>query len=139
MTTKIETKFMSYEQWAEKYRPIENPNADHGGNSFDTHDPKDVAFIAGTDPLKIWTSGDGDGYYFINSGWHFVNRLEYYVTEVPYDDSEIVQVLLSREDECDCYDPEEYEGPSPDCKKCESSGYTVTYYTDEMIESENNQ
>jgi hypothetical protein len=65
------------------------------------------------------------------AGVAYVNRLHYYVTEVPWE-NEDDYVLVSVEEECACYNEEGYEdgeyGKS-DCDECEGYGY-VTKYVD---------
>jgi hypothetical protein len=74
----------------------------------------------------------------IVAGLHYVNRLGYYVTEVPWDD-DMDSVLLSVETECECYDEDEpytvtlpngqqfNSEADPDCKKCEGNGFITEY------------
>ena len=75
---------ITYEEWEEKYKPINNPRG--GDIAFDTHNEEDIKFLRDNqskDALNIWTLVDGDdGKLFIDSGYRFVNRLEYYITEV---------------------------------------------------------
>lgn len=138
MTTTITQ--ITYDEWVEKYKPISNPRIErrwgHEDIDFDTHDPEDVEALKQVPDNRIWTLGSGDGYDYISSGWHFVNRLAYHVTMVPFEGD--VEVLIAREDDCDCYDPEE-DDPNQDCDKCEGSGYIRTYYTREMIDQENKE
>jgi len=63
----------------------------------------------------------------IVAGYHYVNRLGYYITEVPWDD-EYDYALLSVETECECYDEETGEGKD-ECNECEGYGM-VTKYVD---------
>jgi hypothetical protein len=72
------------------------------------------------------------------AGVAFVNRIGYYVTEVPWED-EYDTVLLSVETECECYDEDEpytvtlpngqqfNSEADPDCKKCEGNGMITEY------------
>lgn len=127
---------LTYDEWVDKYRPIVNPNSNYDEIAFDTHDKADVDFIASVDPNRVWTLGSDCNVDYISSGWHYVNRLEYYVTEVPFDDE--VAVLIAREDDCACMaDPEDYETANPECDECEGSGFARIYYTREMIDAEN--
>jgi len=104
---------LTFDEWLETYKPITNhidTNAsfqDESGNGimFETYGDE-VAFVKEQDPNKIWMYGSGDdGGTYIWSGWGFVNRLGYFITEVPFSDSEIVQVLVADPDlTCDLCD-----------------------------------
>lgn len=41
---------------------------------------------------RVWTLVDADGFTVVMSGKHFVNRLEYYITEVAAPEGEDVEV-----------------------------------------------
>ena len=47
-----------------------------------------VLSIAKTDPNRVWTLSDGDdGNMYISSGYHLVNRINYFITAVPLESS----------------------------------------------------
>ena len=109
------------EEWFNTYKPIINhldPHAsfqtDEGvGYMFETYGDE-VEFVKKQNPNCIWTYGDGDdGGGYIWSGWHFVNRLGYFITEVPFPDNTIIQIQINPSpEECPkcgayIYDPEE--------------------------------
>jgi hypothetical protein len=104
---------LTFDEWLETYKPITNhidTNAsfqDESGNGimFETYG-EEVEFVKSMNPNKIWMYGSGDdGGTYIWSGWGFVNRLGYFITEVPFSDSEIVQVLVADPDlTCDLCD-----------------------------------
>ena len=94
---------LSFEDWIEQYKPITNhidPHAsfqDEDGNGlmFETYGDE-VEFVKSQSPDKIWMYGDGDdGGSYIWSGWGFVNRLGYFITEVPCPPDTTIQVLIS--------------------------------------------
>ena len=89
---------MDYDVWLETYRPILNHidnNASFDGMMFETYDDE-VEFVKSQSPDKIWMYGDGDdGGSFIWSGWGFVNRLGYFITEVPCPPDTDIQILVS--------------------------------------------
>lgn len=97
---------MNYDEWCEHYKPIKNhidPNAGFGGEMFETYGAE-VEFVKEQDPSKIWTvlTGD-DGGLYLCSGWHYVNRLGYFVTEVPLEsDKDSLEITVD--------DPEDREG-----------------------------
>ena len=69
--------------WEEKYRPIQNHF--DGGDKFETYG-EELEFVLAQDPRCIWTLVDGDdGNLYIVDGYHLVNRINYFVTEVPFE------------------------------------------------------
>ena len=100
---------MSFDEWLTTYKPILNHldenasfQSDDGGIMFETYGDE-VEFVKSQDPAKIWMYGDGDdGGGYIWSGWGFVNRLGYFVTEVPCPDNTIIQIQVDESpEECD--------------------------------------
>ena len=54
-------------------------------DKFETYGAE-LEFVRAQDPRNIWTLVDGDdGNLYIVSGYHLVNRINYFVTEVPYE------------------------------------------------------
>ncbi len=77
---------MDFDEWVETFKPISNhidENASFDGLMFETYGDE-VAFVKEQPENCIWTYGDGDdgGSYIWNS-WSFVNRIGYFITEVP--------------------------------------------------------
>lgn len=83
---------MSYEDWVYKYKPIRNPF------TKETDEDEDFQIHWGTieenDLLhdtkgenRIWTmvSGERDSIWLM-SGYHRVNRLHHFITEIPYEE-----------------------------------------------------
>ena len=100
---------MSFDEWLTTYKPILNHldenasfQSDDGGIMFETYGDE-VAFVKSQPPANIWTYGDGDdGGGYIWSGWSFVNRLGYFITEVPCPDNTIIQIQVDESpEECD--------------------------------------
>jgi hypothetical protein len=89
---------MTEDEWFETYKPIKNhldENASFDGHMFETYD-KEVEFVKEQDPAYIWMYGDGDdGGSYIWNGWHIVNRIGYFITEVPCPPDTTIQVLIS--------------------------------------------
>lgn len=73
---------LEYGAWLDQFKPISKPGTDH--IAFDTH--SDWEFLKTQAPNKIWTLVDcpDSGDAVIVNGCRFVNRLEYYVTEVSH-------------------------------------------------------
>lgn len=82
----------------QRFRPLRDSS--DSWIDFDWTLPADrEAITRATDARCIWTTLDVDGFVMLASGWHFVNRLGYVITEVPVPDG--VDVLV--------YDAEELE------------------------------
>jgi hypothetical protein len=82
-------------EWAEKYKPIKNhldENASVDGEMFETYGDE-LDFVRQQDPSKIWTYADDDyGNPYISSGYSIINRIGYFITEVPHEDLVIVNL-----------------------------------------------
>jgi hypothetical protein len=89
---------LTFDEWCETYKPIKNhidTNASFDGEMFETYGDE-VAFVKATDEDRIWMYGDGDdGGSYIWNGWHFVNRIGYFITEVPCPPDTTIQVRVS--------------------------------------------
>lgn len=101
---------MDYDEWLKTYKPIYNhieSNAsfqDETGQGimFETYGDE-VAFVKTQSPANIWTYGDGDdGGGYIWNGWSFVNRIGYFITEVPCPEDTTIQIQIDEPaKECD--------------------------------------
>ena len=89
---------MDFDEWFDTYKPIPNnidTNASFDGHMFETYGDE-VEFVKKVDPAYIWTYGDGDnGGSYVWNGWHFVNRIGYFITEVPCPADTTIQVKVS--------------------------------------------
>jgi hypothetical protein len=93
---------LTYEQFVKQYKPIRNPAAGEdeafNGCVFDTdYGRKASEQIYSSFPQRqIFTLTESDSSDrdkdFIQSGYHFVNRLGYFITEVPYAQGEQITV-----------------------------------------------
>jgi hypothetical protein len=97
---------LTFDEWVDQYRPVVNqfdPNAsfqDESGNGimFETYGDE-IDFVKKQDHSTIWMYGSGDdGGLYIWNGWGFVNRLGYFITEVPCPDNLTVQVQVGEPD-----------------------------------------
>ena len=96
---------MDFDVWSTIYKPIPN-HIDKGasfsdgehGYMFETYG-KELEFVEAASERHIWTYGDGDdGGTYIWNGWSFVNRIGYFITEVPFSEGVVVQVKVSDPD-----------------------------------------
>lgn len=92
---------MTTDEWQAKYKPIQNhfdENASWGGIMFETYGEEYdyVISVNEKSPDRVWTIVDDGDKSWVTSGWHYVNRLGYVITELPADATFI-----------DAYDPDE--------------------------------
>lgn len=75
--------------------PIKNPHGDRGwdGTLWDTHGVE-LNFVRNQHGNRVWTLMEEDGEMWIATGFHFVNRLGYFVTEKPW--TEECQVTIGK-------------------------------------------
>jgi hypothetical protein len=89
---------MDFDEWCDTYKPIQNhidTNASFDGAMFETYGDE-VAFVKEQDGSYIWTYGDGDdGGSYVWNGWSFVNRIGYFITEVPCPADTTIQIKVS--------------------------------------------
>ena len=89
---------MTEDEWIATYKPIKNhidTNASFNGEMFETYG-EEVEFVKQQNPNTIWMYGDGDdGGGYVWSGWGFVNRIGYFITEVPFPDNTTIQIQLT--------------------------------------------
>jgi len=125
------TEYQGWDEWADKHKPIKNHFRTHDPNEqmFETYG-EEVEFITKYDPKYVWTYLQGDYSDLICAGYHYVNRLGYYISEVPWE-NEDDYVLVSVETECECYDEnrEDNDGEfgAPNCPECDGYGMVTKY------------
>jgi hypothetical protein len=95
---------MTMEEWEATYKPIKNHIVENAsfqdesgqGIMFETYGEEYTFVNSQQDPACIWTYGDGDdGGSYIWNGWHFINRLGYFVTEIPCPADVEIQIKVS--------------------------------------------
>jgi hypothetical protein len=80
------SKFMTYDYWVDNFKPMTNHLVDDGDTlHYETYG-EEVEYVKLQDNHHIWTEVDGDYGTYIVAGWHFVNRISYYITEKAWDD-----------------------------------------------------
>jgi hypothetical protein len=77
------------DEFEEKFKPVLPPDHREGDNYLWHWSLENLPAIhkAG-DEKRLWTLLDCDGTLYICSGWHFVNRMDYIITENPYNPEE---------------------------------------------------
>jgi hypothetical protein len=110
---------MTYDYWTNNFKPIKNNLVKYDSITFETYG-EEAEFVQKADNKYIWTEVDGDSGTYIVAGYHWVNRIHYYITEKPWDD-EWTEVPTWCYRQCDCCDLEEFEdnGYNPDCDECD--------------------
>ena len=78
----------SFEQFEAKYRPIANTLADPNGHCYmyETYG-EELEQVKKQSPYNVWTLVSAGDDWVIMSGWHFVNRMGYFITEVAWDET----------------------------------------------------
>jgi hypothetical protein len=113
---------MTYDYWVDNFKPIKNTVSKYPDDSlihFETYgdEVEAVKQAYDKDPKTIWTEVDGDAGTYIVAGYHFVNRINYYITENPWDD-EWTEVPTWCYRECD--NAEDNDGECPrECEECD--------------------
>ena len=126
------TEYKGWKAWEDKFKPIHNQfRKDPDEIMFETYG-EEVEFVANYDNKYVWTHLQGDMSDLVCAGYHYVNRMGYYITEVPWD-NDMDYALLSVEVECECYNEDGYEDGEmgkADCPDCEGYGL-ITRHLDE--------
>ena len=88
------------DQWEREYRPLTNHidnNASFNNTMFETYGDE-LAFVLSQPHEKIWTYIESDGNLYVIAGYHFVNRLGYFITEKEWE-SEALFITIQEEKE----------------------------------------
>lgn len=88
---------MDFDTWWDTYKPIDNPFQDAGTKQFETYGDE-VRFVLNMfeeKPECVWTWVDGDDGTYLGNGFHYVNRIGYYITENPCE-HEVVDVTVDK-------------------------------------------
>lgn len=123
------SKFMTYDYWHKTYKPIKNKVSKYPSDDlihFETYGEEYEAVKQAheVNPNTVWTEVDGDEGSYIVAGWHFVNRIHYYITENPWED-EFTEVPTWMERQCECLESDDFDDTNPVyCDECEErEGY----------------
>ena len=93
---------MSFFEWEKTFKPITNhlddnasfQNEEDEGIMFETYGDE-IDFVRQQNPQCVWTYHDGESNStYISNGMGFVNRIGYFVTEVPCPDNTDIFIQL---------------------------------------------
>ena len=111
---------LTWEEFVEQYKPINNHfTKDPDQQMFETYGEEDD-FVRSKPITNIWTYVDVDMGTGTYNGYHWVNRIGYFITEVPWDQDTDYEVDL-RPNLCDrCEEPftQDFEHEDGLCQEC---------------------
>lgn len=89
---KLEHPYTEFETWHEKFKPVANhidEDASWDGAMFETYGDEELYIekMCRENPRKVWTLVEDDyGFMCITNGWHYVNRIGYFITENEFEE-----------------------------------------------------
>jgi hypothetical protein len=96
---------MNVDDWMAKFKPVKNLLAtddSFDGCLFDTS-PEELKLVREANPKCVWTLLDWEDGRVITNGCQYVNRMGYFISEVPFD-SEGGRYLEVQVEEVACHD-----------------------------------
>jgi len=100
---------MTYEQWVAKFKPTYNHlvrDASFEGMMFETYG-NELDFVLQVvnkgGKLLVWTYIDGDNGTYIVEGYRLVNRIGYFICDVPFEESTAYEVEVSKDDDTELW------------------------------------
>ena len=127
------SKFYTLQSWVDTFKPITNSIRNNGDTAFETYG-EEVEFVQKADNKYIWTEVDGDSGTYIISGYHYVNRIQYYITTNPWED-EMTEVPSWVYRQCDCAEQNEDGDYDPDCPECDEGMIDIPIDTIEDLKT----
>ena len=109
---------MTNEHWEKIYLPMTN-HLTNEGLSYETYGDE-LDYVTQQDERHVWTELDGDNGVYIVSGMHYVNRIQYYITNKPWNDGDNICITVCEYIDCDCYDGD--VDPKNNCPECGGTG-----------------
>ena len=124
-------KYLTYDEFVTHYKPKQNHLVKGEQNTFETYG-EEQDYVFAQDPKYVWTEVDGDGGCFIIAGRAFVNRYQYYVTELPWDseDQEVVVQYYKECDTCGCFGGYGTIDSGDECPECSVDTDAFNIYPD---------
>lgn len=83
---------IKYDEWVKKYKPIPHPDSQNGYLFYETFGD-DYEMVKNANPNNVWTLVQADEDLIIINHFAWVNRVNYLITEVPYDPNEQIEVI----------------------------------------------
>jgi hypothetical protein len=124
------TEYEGWAAWEAEFKPSLNHFRKTIERRFET-DGEEQEFVKSQDETHVWTLVSGDNCVLLVAGYAHVNALSYFVTERPWR-HEADFVLVSVDNECECFDEARYEetgiAGDPNCDKCAGSGYVTKHF-----------
>jgi hypothetical protein len=114
---------LTFEEADEQFKFMVNnydENASFDGLMFETYGDE-VEYVKSKPENRIWMYGQGDdGGLYIWSGWGFVNRIGYFISENPVPDNTTIQIMVAEPDlTCDDCDEIIEEDEEHQCEEIE--------------------
>lgn len=86
---------LTWQEFQEQFKPLTNHFHEHDPElHFETYGEEDEFVRTFIDQKRVWTYTDVGNGSVITEGYHWVNRLGYFVTEVPWEDDTDYEVDL---------------------------------------------
>lgn len=94
---------LTFDEWIEAYKPAvnhldENASFDdgNGGIMFETYGEEHDYVCSMNLKRRVWTYVDGDDGTYVVNGYSFVNRIGYFITEIPYSDDDNFEIEVDK-------------------------------------------
>ena len=103
---------LTWSEFVEQFQPIRNVfSKDEDQQMFETYGAE-VDFVNNVPNDNVWTYLEVDGGTVTTNGFHYVNRLGYFVTTVPAEEDTEYEIDLEMWTECcrDCGEAETLDG-----------------------------
>jgi hypothetical protein len=94
---------MNIDTWENEYRPVDNTRDEYAswdGQLFETYgkDEETVITVARQTPRRVWTLVDTDDGLVVTNGFHYVNRVGYFITEKEWENGATIDIAVSDSD-----------------------------------------
>lgn len=98
---------LTVDEWEDTFHPVSNTISDNpawtdgtgNGIMFETYGQEHEFVCSHNLARKVWTYIDGDGGTYITNGYSFVNRIGYFVCDVPYENEKNYQIKVTGDSE----------------------------------------
>lgn len=104
-----EATTMTYEEWVDKFKPKQNHlvrDASFEGTMFETWGAElDFVLQCANEDAKhsVWTYIDGENGTYIVEGYRLVNRIGYFICDVPFGDDDAYEVQVSEDEDTELW------------------------------------